>query len=247
MVAPSIRRASRSINPAVRSRTSRSGLTAEEYLARVREMRRVSAPRYDMSALPAVVRLELGLALQCRMHARRAQMSPLIFGQVVRWLVDRDAGSVLERGEAYWTADAEHQFRVRSLRANPLGWLRFVRQCSLQLRERHSGRELWQWDTWPTDLLDVDRRWAHQPTRRIYFSEIDPVWLRELVKRWAKWRITSATKSPASISRSTSSMRRFCRWAEDHAIALTGPAAISRQVLERYRADVFPWFPFVRT
>jgi integrase len=164
---------------------------------------------------------------------------PLIFGQVVRWLVDRDAGSVLERGEAYWTADAERRFRARSLRANPLGWLRFVRQCSLQLRERHSGREVWQWDTWPTDLLDVDSRWAHQPNRRIYFSEIDPVWLRELVKRWAKWRITSATKSPASISCSTSSIRRFCRWAEDHAIALTGPAAITRQVLERYRADVF--------
>jgi integrase len=186
-----------------------------------------------------VVRLEMGLALQCRMDARRAQMSPLIFGQVVRWLLDRDAGSVLDRGEASWTADAEQRFRVRSLRANPLGWLRFVRQCSLRLRERHSGREVWHWDTWPTDLLDVDGRWAHQPTRRIYFSEIDPVWLRELVKRWAKWRLTSATKSPASISCSTSSIRRFCRWAEDNAIALTSPVAISRQVLERYRADVF--------
>jgi integrase len=221
------------------ARHSRPGLTADGYLVRVREMRLMSAPSYDMSALPAVVRLELGLALQCRMHARRAQMNPIIFGQVVRWLLDRDGESVLDRGEAFWTADAERRFRVRSLRANPLGWLRFVRQCSLRLRERHSGREVWQWDTWPTDLLDVDRRWAHQPTRRIYFSEIDPVWLRELVKRWAKWRITSATKSPASISCSTSSIRRFCRWAEDHAIELTGPAAISRQVLERYRADVF--------
>jgi integrase len=221
------------------ARATRPGLTVKGYLGYLREARRVSAPSYDMSALPAIVRLEIGLALQCRKHARRAQMSPLIFGQVVRWLLDRGAGSVLERGEAYWTADAEHRFRARSLRANPLGWLRFVRQCSLQLRERHCGREVWQWDTWPTDLIDTDRRWAHQPTRRIYFSEIDPVWLRELVKRWAKWRITSATKSPASISCSTSSIRRFCRWAEGHGIALTGPATITRELLNRYRADVF--------
>lgn len=38
----------------------------------------------------------------------------------------------------------------------------------------------------PTDRIDVDGRWAHQPVRRIYFAEIDPVWLRELAKRWAR-------------------------------------------------------------
>lgn len=221
------------------ARHSRPGLTPEEYLVYLREMRRLSAPRYDMSGLPELVRLEMGLALQCRMQARRGQMSPLIFGQVVRWVRDQNAGSVLERGEAYWAADAQQRFGVRALRSNPLAWLRFVRQCSLRLREQHSGREVWQWDTWPTDQLDVDRRWAHQPTRRIYFSEIDPGWLRELVKRWAKWRLTSATKSPASIAVSTSSIRRFCRWAETHGVALTKPAVITRELLERYRADVF--------
>ena len=80
---------------------------------------------------------------------------------------------------------------------------------------------------------------AHQPVRRIYFSEIDPVWLRDLVKRWARWRLMSATKSPASISCSTSSIRRFCRWTEASEIALAGPAAVTCDLLERYRADVF--------
>lgn len=81
--------------------------------------------------------------------------------------------------------------------------------------------------------------WAHQPVRRIYFSEIEPLWLRELVKRLARWRLTSATKSPASISCSTSSIRRFCRWTEANRIALADPAAITRDALEHYRADVF--------
>jgi integrase len=221
------------------ARAARPGLTAEGYIAYLTEARRVTAPSYDMSGLPRVVQLELGLALQCRQAAARAQMQPLTFGQVVRWVLDEGVASVLERGEAHWVASAERRFAHRKVRSNPLAWLRFVRQCALQLRARESGEQVWDWDTWPTDQLDVDARWAHQPVRRIYFSDIDPVWLRELVKRWARWRLTSATKSPASIACSTSSIRRFCRWTEANDVALAAPAAISRDVLERYRADVF--------
>ena len=62
--------------------------------------------------------------------------------------------------------------------------------------------------------------------------------LRGLVKRWARWRISTATKSPASISCSTSSIRRFCRFAEDAGVALGSPAAITRPLLERYLVAV---------
>jgi len=221
------------------ARSTRPGLTADGYIAYLTEARRVTAPSYDMSALPPTLRLEMGLALQCRQDARRGQMQPLTFGQVVRWVLDEGVESILERGEAHWVDTAKRRFAHRQVRSNPLAWWRFVRQCALRLRAQESGEQVWEWDTWPTDQLDVDARWAHQPVRRIYFSEIDPLWLRELVKRWARWRLTSATKSPASISCSTSSIRRFCRWTEASGIALVGPAAITRDVLERYRADVF--------
>jgi len=221
------------------ARATRPGLTADGYIAYLTEARRVTAPSYDMSALPPTLRLEMGLARQCRQAARRGQMQPLTFGQVVRWVLDEEAESILERGEAHWVASAKRRFAHRKVRSNPLAWWRFVRQCALRLRAQESGEQVWEWDTWPTDQLDVDTRWAHQPVRRIYFSEIDPLWLRELVKRWARWRLMSATKSPASISCSTSSIRRFCRWTESSGIALAGPAAITRDVLERYRADVF--------
>jgi integrase len=221
------------------ARATRPGLTADGYIAYLTEARRVTAPSYDMSALPPTLRLEMGLALQCRQEARRGQMQPLTFGQVVRWVLDEGAESILERGEAHWVGSAKRRFAHRKVRSNPLAWWRFVRQCALRLQAQESGEQVWDWDTWPTDQLDVDARWAHQPVRRIYFSEIDPLWLRELVKRWARWRLMSATKSPASISCSTSSIRRFCRWTQASGIALAGPAAITRDLLERYRADVF--------
>jgi hypothetical protein len=47
--------------------------------------------------------------------------------------------------------------------------------------------------------------------RRIYFADIEPAWLRELAKRWARWRITTTTKSPASVAVSTSSLREGVR------------------------------------
>lgn len=219
------------------ARYRRVGLSAASYLALIADARRISAPRFDMRGLPTVVGLELSLALQCRQHAGGAGIPTLTFGQVVRWARELGVQSVLERSEAVWVASARQRFPP-SVRPNPLGWLRFVRQCALRLREHDQGLEIWSFDTWPVDRLDIDGRYAHQPGRRIYFSEIDPPWLRDLVKRWARWRITTATKSPASISCTTSSIRRFCRWSESQGVTLTGPAAITRPLLEAYLVAV---------
>jgi integrase len=211
----------------------RLGLTVAGYLALLDDARAICAPKFDMRDLPAVVQLELQYALQCRQQAARAAMGPLILGTVVRWLRHVGVQSALERSETFWIQNARERFRP-STRANPLAWLRYVRHSALALRDRDEGLEIWEFDTWPVDRLDIDGRYAHQPGRRIYFAEIDPPWLRELVKRWARWRITTATKSPASIACSTSSIRRFCRFADEHGVALSCPAAITRSLLERY-------------
>lgn len=220
-------------------RHGRPDMSVEDFLAHLADARRIAAPRYDMRGVPGLVRLELGLALQCRLDRRRGRLQPVTFAEVTRWLRDEGVGSVLEHGEAHWKASAEQRFPGAKRRSHPLAWLHFVRQCALRLREEQGGEQVWQWDTWPIDQIDVDGRWAHQPTRRIYFSEIEPTWLRELVKRWARWRVTSATKSPAGIAHTTSSIRRFCRWVEAQGVVLSSAAAITRGVLEDYRADVF--------
>jgi integrase len=217
------------------ARYRRIGLTPAGYIGLLGEARRIPAPRFDMRGLPTVAGLELALALQCRQHAGRAGIPTLTFGQVVRWVKELGVESVLERSEAFWVTSAQQRFPA-SVRANPLGWLRFVRHCARALRER--DMDIWSFDTWPVDRLDIDGRYAHQPGRRISFSEIDPPWLRELVKLWARWRIMTATKSPASISTTTSSIRRFCRWAEGEHVLLSTPAAITRPLLERYLVAV---------
>lgn len=219
------------------ARKRRPELTADGYRKQLTAAGRIGAPKFDMRGVPTVVQLELQYALQCRQQAGRAQMGPQIFGQVTRWITGLGVASVLERSDAFWTRSAAERFGPK-VRANPLGWVRYVRHRALELRDHEAGTDLWPLDTWSIDQLDIDGRYAHQPARRIYFSEIDPGWLRELVKRWARWRISTATKSPASVSCSTSSIRRFCRFCEEESVALGSPAAITRPLLERYLVAV---------
>lgn len=218
-------------------RFKRPGLEPAGYVAHLATARAASGPKFDLRGLPELVRLELQFALQARHDARGAAITPLILGQVVRWLRDRPVDSLLIGSDAAWAGAAGERFPPRS-RANPLAWMRFCRAVLLHLREQRSGGDVWEWDVWPTDQIDVDGRYAHQPVRRIYFADIEPAWLRELAKRWARWRITTTTKSPASVAVSTSSLRRLSAFLAERDLLPAGPAAITRELLEHYRAHV---------
>lgn len=212
-------------------RWKRGGLDLERFLAHVHDARGRTAPRFDLRGVPAIVALELGYALQCRHDQRGAAITPLIYGQVLRWLQERPVDSMSIGSDAAWALAAEQRF-AKSCRRSPLGWVRFCRSVLGRLRDERHGGEVWEWDTWPTDRIDPDGRYAHQPVRRIYFADIEPEWLRELAKRWARWRITTTTKSPASIAVSTSSLRRFTTWLADRDALPQTPAAITRELLE---------------
>jgi hypothetical protein len=97
------------------------------------------------------------------------------------------------------------------------------------------GGEVWEWDTWPTDRIDTGGRYSHQPVRRIYFADIEPDWLKELANRCARWRLTTVTKSPASIAVSTSSLRRFTSWLAARDAVPATAAGITRTLLGEYR------------
>lgn len=218
-------------------RWRRGELDLECYLLYVDAGRERGGPRFDLRGVGPIVALELGYALQCRKDARGAAMTPLIFGQVVRWLRDRPVDSLLIGSDAAWARAAGERFSDGS-RANPLGWLRSCRSALQRLRDERHGGEVWEWDTWPTDRIDTGGRYAHQPVRRIYFSDIEPSWLRALAKRWARYRITTTSKSPASVAVSTSSLRRFTGWLAERDALPSGPAGITRGLLEEYRAHV---------
>jgi len=126
----------------------------------------------------------------------------------------------------------------RQDQGHALGFLRYARDRLQRLAEETSDIRLWAWDTWPVDRLDPDGRWAHQPVRRTYFTDIEPAWLRALAKRWARWRLGAATKSPAGVQRTTGALRRLCRWADSADARPATPAILTRELLEDFLADL---------
>jgi integrase len=215
--------------------------TPADLIARAARRQRSSAPRYDLRALPELVRLETQFALQCRHDARRARLEPVAFRNATRWVADLDVGSLLERSGRFFEHAARERFasaRVRGRGCPELAWVRYARARLQELRDEHNGIDAWEWDTWTVERLGVDARYAHQPQRRIYFAGIEPAWLRELAKRWARWRITSVSLSPAAAAGTTNALRAFCRWlAAEHALPAT-PRELTRGLLERYLAHV---------
>ena len=101
-------------------RWHRGGLDIEQYLAHVHAGQGRAAPRFDLRGVGPVVALELGYALQCRYDQREAAITPLIYGQVLRWLQERPVDSMLIGSDAAWATAAGQHFRAGS-RANPLG------------------------------------------------------------------------------------------------------------------------------
>jgi len=139
----------------------------------------------------------------------------------------------------------EHAARERFVSASArnrgcpeLAWVRYVRARLQDLRDEHGGVEVWEWDTWTIERIGVDARYAHQPQRRIYFADIEPAWLRALAKRWARWRITSVTLSPAAAAGTTDALRSFCRWLAAEDALPAAPRELTRGLLERYLAHV---------
>jgi integrase len=215
--------------------------TPADLVARAARRRRSSAPRYDLSGLPELLRLELQFALQCRHDARRARLEPVAFRNATRWLAELGIESLMDHSGRYFEHAAHERFtsaRIRGRGCPELAWVRYSRARLQDLRDDRGGVDVWEWDTWTVDRLGVDARYAHQPQRRIYFTGIEPAWLRQLAKRWARWRITSVSLSPASAAGATNALRAFCRWlAAEHALPAT-PRELTRGLLERYLAHV---------
>lgn len=99
--------------------------------------------------------LELQYALQYRHDARGAALTPRIFGAVAGWARNVGVESLLDHGDRWWKHSA---VGLRpELRGLTLAFLRYARNELQQLRERESGEECWEWDTWPVERVDPDR------------------------------------------------------------------------------------------
>jgi integrase len=167
------------------------------------------------------LRLELQYALQCRRDHPSTQTRPEVVTALVKRLRAAEVDSLLERTEAQWRAEITHST------ARPL--LIDARRRVADLAEAGGWEAEFDRDTWQM------RRLGFAGNQQLRFAPISQPWLRELVKRWLRWRLGTGVGLEVA-RRGLAALTRFAVFCQR--IGVTDLADIDRAVLERYLADL---------
>ena len=157
-------------------------LTESELAAWIaREHPRLGAHQFSLAGLPELLRAELLYALQ-----QRDLAPPPLDPTMVRMLLARlgDAASLRTAGPqaVCGSGGVQYNSAVRGL-------FRDLHRYVNQARVRYSGTDPFDGDLWQVALLELpvngSRRWP-ATLGTIDLRVIEPVWLREIVRNWAR-------------------------------------------------------------
>jgi integrase len=107
------------------------------------------------------------------------------------------------------------------------------------LSEGHGWETEYSRDVWRLRLLG--RRTGDGSPSRLRFDAIPQPWLKELAKRWVRWRLSSGLGSTAA-ARCVTAITRFAQYLAAHDAGGGRLANVGRPVLERYLADLHAEF-----
>lgn len=204
---------------------------AEQFIAEC-ELR--GREHIDFRGLPPQLKLELQYAIQRRSDAQAHAALPPVAQMVIGWVRGEGVDSLLERSEQQWRHIAG-QDSGKGERGQARALLAYAREV-IDTLDEGSGweteypRDVWRMSRLPGLVSSPDRP---APGGRIRFDRITQPWLRELGKRWARWRLASGT-AVHTVTGDLWAMARFSQF-----LTLAGAQGLSevdRALLERYLA-----------
>ena len=181
--------------------------------------------RLRLGSLPAHLKLEMQYALQRRHDERGAQARPSTVMALVRFLAASGASSLLDRTEQEWRDQLPG-----SPHRNTAALLAWSRRKVADLAEGTGWDAEYSRDTWQMHRLGYDAR------RVLDFTGIPQPWLKDLAKRWLRWRLSAGLGLDAGGGLPLLALTRFAAFL--HARGITGTGGIDRAVLEDYLADL---------
>jgi integrase len=199
----------------------------EEFAASYQDEGPGASEHIDLRQLPMPLRLEVQYMLQCRRDEASAKIIPAWAQRIVNALADSSVTSLLDRPIEFWKS-----FRsANGTRAS--GWCAFACDAHRRVEDLAYGcgweveypREVWRLHN-----LVV----THRGVATISFEKIGQPWLRELTKRWARWRLSTGINA-GTVRAGVRAVVRFAAFLPQD---LIGPAQIDRALLERYLADL---------
>jgi len=192
-------------------------------------------PKYDLRRLPAQLRAEMQYALQRRSDAQRTRTPPEAVDDLLRVLITSGEQSLLDQPPEHWIGQLERagyrKHVARRLLTDAVGYLQDLLEGT-------------GWDNeYPRDIWLLHR--LGYPTRdsALHFDPIEPRWLRELAKRWTRWRLsTGITPSGARAD-----LKALTELAIHHPQLRDGPQTLTRPLLEAHLAWLAQTYPHPKT
>lgn len=179
-----------------------------------------------LEGLPSQLKLEVAYALQCRRDDRSSRCPPAVVMQVVSFLREAGGTSLLDRTEHEWATSIG---RPAPRDSNPRALLLYARRQVEDLTRPGGWEDEYDHDVWHLRRLGFDGN----PTLR--FDQIPQPWLRDLVKKWVRWRLGTGLVLE-TVRRGLRSLTRFAAFCDRAGVEEL--ADIDRDLLERYLADL---------
>jgi integrase len=181
--------------------------------------------RVDLRCLGTQLRLEVQYGLQRRRDEGKVKVWPGDVSSVVRFLAGSGVTSLLDWPEETFRQRFPWQGRytARSLLAYARG----------QVEDLACGTG---WDVeYPRDLWRLRKLGIGGPHARLTFGGIPQPWLRELAKRWLRWRLSCGI-SGNQAHWDLAALTWFAAFLASAAPGATSLAQVDRALLERYLA-----------
>jgi integrase len=187
---------------------------------------RVAVPADEsirLGTLGRQLRLEMQYALQCRHDERTTKTEPAVVMQIVRILADSAATSVLDLTEQQW------RHHIGRSKSNAQALTVYTRRRVEDLADAGG----WEAE-YPRDIWHL-RRLGFDGNQTLNFAAVAQPQIRELAKRWLRWRLSAGI----GLEAARRGLRFVTRFAEFcHGAGITALAGVDRAVLERYLADL---------
>ena len=143
--------------------------------------------RIFLDSLPPQLRLEIQYALQRRSGQRAGKAPPFIVMIMVRFLASSGASSLLDRTEQEW----REAFGKKN---NAIALLAWSRREVTDLAEGSGWDAEYPRDAWQMHRLGFEGRYV------LNFSRISQQQLKDLAKRWIRWRLSTGLGLKPAVS-----------------------------------------------
>ena len=177
------------------------------------------------------LKLEMQYALQCRHDERQIKTPAGVARPVIALAAASGVASLLDWPMARWIEFFDANHAAQHGQNGQVAFLRYTYRC---LEDLHCGTG-WEAE-FPRDVWEL-RRLGVEGRKRLRFDGIPQPWLRDLAKRFARWRL-SIGRSPNQTYIDVQAVTRLARYLESPPVNITSLGGIDRATLERYLADL---------